>query len=70
MIGRYLANAVCWYREFYDYSNLMILGRVTSGLGGDIILETAKMGLEAIDPALAELKASKEAEAATDASAE
>ena len=54
MIGRYLANAVCWYREFYDYSNLMILGRVTSGLGGDIILETAKMGLEAIDPALAE----------------
>ena len=54
MIGRYLANAVCWYREFYDFSNLMILGRVTSGLGGDIILETAKMGLEAIDPALAE----------------
>jgi hypothetical protein len=54
MIGRYLANAAAWYHEFYDFSNLMILGRVTSGFGGDIILNTARMGLEAIDPALAE----------------
>ena len=54
MIGHYLTNAVCWYREFYDFQNLMILGRVTSGLGGDIILETAKMGLEAIAPEIAE----------------
>ena len=54
MIGRYLANAAAWYHEFYDYQNLMILGRVTSGFGGSVILETAKMGLEALDPALAE----------------
>ena len=54
MIGRYLANAAAWYHEFYDFSNLMILGRVTSGFGGDIILNTARMGLEAVDPALAE----------------
>ena len=54
MIGRYLANAAAWYHEFYDYSNLMILGRVTSGFGGDLILNTAKMGLEAVDPLLAE----------------
>ena len=53
-IGRYLANAAAWYREFYDYSNLMILGRVTSGFGGEVVLNTARMGLEAIDPALAE----------------
>lgn len=53
-IGRYLANAAAWYREFYDYSNLMILGRVTSGFGGSIILNTARMGLRAIDPFLAE----------------
>ena len=53
-IGRYLANAAAWYHEFYDYQNLMILGRVTSGFGGDIILNTAKMGLEAVDPYLAE----------------
>jgi hypothetical protein len=57
MIGRYLANAAAWYREFYDYSNLMILGRVTSGFGGDIILNTARMGLEAVDPMLADMKA-------------
>lgn len=54
MIGRYLANAAAWYREFYDYSNLMILGRVTSGFGGNVILDTAKMCLEDIDPMLAE----------------
>ncbi len=54
MIGRYLANAAAWYHEFYDFQNLMILGRVTSGFGGSIILETAKMGLEAVDPALAD----------------
>ena len=41
-IGRFLAHAVPWYNEFYDYENMMILGRVTSGLGGEIILETAK----------------------------
>ena len=54
MIGRYLANAAAWYHEFYDYQNLMILGRVTSGFGGSVILETAKMGLQALDPLLAE----------------
>ena len=53
-IGRHLANAAAWYSEFYDFSNLMILGRVTSGFGGEIILETARMGLAAINPALAE----------------
>ena len=54
MVGRYLANAAAWYHEFYDFSNLMILGRVTSGFGGDILLQTARMGLEALSPALAE----------------
>ena len=54
MVGRYLANAAAWYHEFYDFSNLMILGRVTSGFGGDILLQTARMGLEAISPTLAE----------------
>ena len=54
MIGRYLANATAWYREFYDFQNLMVLGRVTSGFGGEILLNTARMGLQALDPALAE----------------
>ena len=54
MVGRYLANAAAWYHEFYDFSNLMILGRVTSGFGGDILLQTARMGLQGVSPALAE----------------
>ena len=49
-IGRFLAHAIPWYNEFYDYENMMILGRVTSGLGGEIILETAKALLKDVYP--------------------
>ena len=49
-IGRFLAHAIPWYNEFFDYSNMMILGRVTSGLGGSIILETAKTMLKDVYP--------------------
>jgi hypothetical protein len=53
-IGRFLAHAIPWYNEFYDYENMMILGRVTSGLGGSIILETAKTVLKDCYPEWAE----------------
>lgn len=53
-IGRFLAHTIPWYHEFYDYSNMMILGRVTSGLGGEIILETAKSMLHDLYPEWAE----------------
>ena len=53
-IGRFLAHAIPWYNEFYDYENMMILGRVTSGLGGEIILETAKRILADVYPEWAE----------------
>ncbi len=53
-IGRFLAHAVPWYNEFYDYENLMILGRVTSGLGGSVILESAKAMLKEVYPEWAE----------------
>ena len=53
-IGRFLAHAIPWYGEFYDYSSMMLLGRVTSGLGGDVILETAKAMLKDIYPDTAE----------------
>ena len=53
-IGRFLAHAIPWYNEFYDYENMMILGRVTSGLGGEIILESAKRMLKAVYPEWAE----------------
>ncbi|MBP5284612.1 MAG: ROK family protein [Kiritimatiellae bacterium] len=53
-IGRYLAHTIPWYNEFYDFSNLMILGRVTSGLGGEIVLETANAMLRDLYPEWAE----------------
>ena len=33
-IGLYLGYTVPWYREFYGFDSMMILGRVTSGPGG------------------------------------
>jgi predicted NBD/HSP70 family sugar kinase len=41
-IGIYLGYAIPWYAEFYDLAHAMILGRVTSGAGGDVILAKAK----------------------------
>lgn len=53
-IGVYLGHAVPWYREFYDFDHLLILGRVTSGQGGEIVLEGARKILRASYPALAD----------------
>ena len=53
-IGRFLAHAIPWYHEFYDYSNMMVLGRVTSGFGGEVILETARTMLKDVYPEWAE----------------
>lgn len=41
-IGVYLGYTLPYYAEFYDYSNVLILGRVTTGEGGDIVINTAK----------------------------
>jgi predicted NBD/HSP70 family sugar kinase len=53
-IGLYLGYTVPWYREFYGFDSLMILGRVTSGPGGVMILETARLILADQFPELAE----------------
>ena len=45
-IGIYLGYTLPWYAEFYDYHSLMLLGRVSSGKGGDLILATAKQVLK------------------------
>ena len=52
-IGVYLGYTVPWYREFYDFDHLLILGRVTSGPGGEIILEKAHEVLKTEFPELA-----------------
>ena len=51
-IGVYLGYALPHYAEFYDFNNLLVLGRVTSGAGGDLIISTAKEVLKCEFPDL------------------
>lgn len=41
-IGIYLAYTLAFYVEFYNIKHVILLGRVTSGKGGDTILEVCK----------------------------
>merc|ERR1712151_1129507 len=41
-VGVYLGYGLAQYMEFYDIDHVMILGRVSKGAGGDIMLDTAK----------------------------
>ena len=52
-IGTYLGYAVAHFADFYDLENILILGRVTSGPGGDIIIAGAKEVLKTEFPQLA-----------------
>lgn len=52
-IGTYLGYAVAHFSDFYDLENVLILGRVTSGLGGDVILDCAREVLKLEFPDLA-----------------
>jgi predicted NBD/HSP70 family sugar kinase len=45
-IGVYLGYALAHYADFYEFRNVLILGRVTSGPGGDILLSCAREVLE------------------------
>ena len=52
-IGIYLGYGLGLYAEFYEMKHVLILGRVTSGSGGDLILSRAKDVLAAEYPELA-----------------
>ncbi len=41
-IGVYLGYTLAHYADFYDFRHSLILGRVTTGAGGDIILDKAR----------------------------
>merc|ERR1719446_659533 len=45
-VGVYLGYALGQYCEFYKIDHVMILGRVSKGKGGDLMLDTAKKVLE------------------------
>jgi len=44
-IGTYLAYTIPYYAKFYEMKHLLLLGRVMSGKGGNIIVETCKKTL-------------------------
>ena len=52
-IGVYFGYAIALYADFYEFDALLILGRVTTGKGGDVVLEKAREVLQAEFPALA-----------------
>lgn len=52
-IGTYLGYALLDYREWYDVEHVLLLGRVMTGAGGDVIIEQARAVLAAEDPAAA-----------------
>ena len=45
-IGVYFGYAIAWYARFYTLSHVLIMGRVTSGEGGAILLDRAREVLE------------------------
>jgi predicted NBD/HSP70 family sugar kinase len=54
-IGTYLGYALLDYREFYDVEHLLLLGRVMTGPGGDVVIDRARAVIRAEDPATAEV---------------
>ena len=52
-IGVYLGYTLPHYADFYDYQHMLILGRVTTGEGGDIVLAKAREVLDLEFPELA-----------------
>ena len=49
-IGTYLGYALLEYRDFYEFDHLLLLGRVMTGPGGDVITDRARAVIEAEDP--------------------
>ena len=53
-IGVYFGYNIATYTDFYEVRNLLVLGRVMSGEGGDRILSVARQVLDAEFPEVAE----------------
>lgn len=51
-MGIYLGYGIAQYADFYDIKHVLILGRCTSGRGGDLLIEGAKKVFEADFPEL------------------
>ncbi len=55
-IGVYLAHTIKLYSKFYDIKHLIILGRVTSGKGGDTILAECQRVMTEEYPELSDIE--------------
>lgn len=53
-IGAYLGSTIPWYLEHYEFEHVLILGRVTSGEGGEILAARARAVLTGEFPEIAE----------------
>jgi predicted NBD/HSP70 family sugar kinase len=53
-IGVFFGYALLHYSHFYELKHVLVLGRVTSGVCGELIVQKAREALHAEDPALAE----------------
>ena len=54
-IGTYLAHSFALYYDFYGFEYVLLLGRVMSGKGGDLLLETYNKVMESEYPELAKV---------------
>jgi len=52
-IGVYLGYTIPHYADFYDFSHMLILGRVTTGKGGDVVISKAREVVEQEFPEVA-----------------
>ncbi len=53
-LGSYVGYGVAHYADFYELKHVLILGRVTTGPGGEIIIERAREVLQADFPEIAD----------------
>ncbi|MCC6730373.1 MAG: ROK family protein [Chthonomonadales bacterium] len=53
-LGTYLGYAMAHYAEFYDLAHVLVLGRVTSGRGGEVIVDACNRVLAREFPEVAE----------------
>jgi len=51
-MGIYLGYGIAYYADFYDIKHVLILGRCTSGRGGDLLIKGAKKVFETEFPDL------------------
>ena len=55
-IGCYLAHTLRLYADFYDIRHLLVLGRVVSGRGGEVLIDECRRVLREEYPELTDIE--------------